>query len=76
MASKLADRYKAEYGRDLGDDRMNSGKFIFTKLQEAGILVRDYSENKNLRGCLRISIGLPAENERIAAVMKRLCEDV
>lgn len=76
MASKLADRYKAEYGRDLGDDRMNSGKFIFTKLQEAGILVRDYSENKNLRGCLRISIGLPAENERIAAVMKRLCKDV
>lgn len=76
MAARLAARYKAEYSRDSGDDRMNSGKFIFVKLQESGILVRDYSENKNLRGCLRISIGLPAENARIAAAIKRLCEDV
>lgn len=75
-AARFAARYKTEYGRDLCDDRMNSGRFIFAKLQEAGILVRDYSENKKLRGCLRISMGLPEENRRIAAVIRKLCEDV
>lgn len=76
MAAKISEKYKKIYGKDLQDDRMNSGKFIFEKLKEAGILVRDYSTNKNLRGCLRISIGLPQENQRIMDVMRKLCEDV
>lgn len=76
LAAELSRRYKQEYQRDLADSSMNSGKYLFEKFKENGILVRDYSTNKNLHGALRVSVGLPEENEQILAVVKKLCEDV
>lgn len=76
LAAELSRRYKQEYQRDFVDSSMNSGKYLFEKFKENGILVRDYSTNKNLHGALRVSVGLPEENEQILAVVKKLCEDV
>ena len=38
----------------------------------AGLLVRDFSRAPGLANCLRISIGTPAQNERLLAEMERI----
>jgi histidinol-phosphate aminotransferase len=38
----------------------------------AGLLVRDFSRAPGLANCLRISIGTPAQNERLLAALERL----
>ena len=43
-------------------------------LLDAGVVVRDVSRHAALRGCLRISIGTPAENARVVDVLAR--EDI
>lgn len=46
---------------------------VFTRLvEEAGILVRDVSRGAGLAGCLRISIGTPADNEAVLAALLRI----
>ena len=37
----------------------------------AGLLVRDFSGSPGLANCLRISIGTPAQNERLLAALER-----
>jgi histidinol-phosphate aminotransferase len=39
--------------------------------RSAGLLVRDFSGAAGLAGCLRISIGTPAQNERLLAALER-----
>lgn len=76
LADRLSRAYLAGNGRDLGDARSNSGKYIFEELKKCSILVRDYSTSAMLRGCLRITVGTPAENELILQAIKKLCEKV
>jgi len=40
--------------------------------RSAGLLVRDFSRSPGLSNCLRISIGTPAQNERLLAALERL----
>ena len=53
---------------------MAAGQFLFDSLLARKILVRNYSHNPKLPGCLRISVGLPEENrtilEAIASILK------
>ncbi len=49
--------------RDAGR-ALEAGKF-------AGLLVRDFSRAPGLANCLRISIGTPAQNERLLAALER-----
>ncbi|MEY3019233.1 MAG: hypothetical protein RLZZ272_217, partial [Actinomycetota bacterium] len=37
---------------------------LFGRLLEQGVLVRDVSAGAGLTGCLRVTIGTPAENDR------------
>ncbi|MDU4961571.1 MAG: histidinol-phosphate transaminase [Sporomusaceae bacterium] len=39
----------------------------------SGIGVRDFSQSPALAGCLRITIGTPAENEQVLAVVNQYC---
>ena len=36
----------------------------------AGVLVRDFSRRPRLDGCLRITVGTPAENDRLIACLE------
>ena len=44
---------------------------IWQRLLEAGVLVRDCSGWPRLDGCLRVTIGLPAENDRFLSGLRR-----
>ncbi|MBR5856427.1 MAG: histidinol-phosphate transaminase [Bacteroidales bacterium] len=44
---------------------------IFNLLQENGIIVRDRSSLKHCKDCLRITIGVPSENERLIGTLKQ-----
>lgn len=43
--------------------------------EESSILVRDFSSTKGLEDCLRISIGLPEENDRVVSELVRLVKE-
>jgi histidinol-phosphate aminotransferase len=46
---------------------------VWTELLERSVLVRDCSEWPGLTGCLRVTVGIPAENDRfLAALMESL----
>ncbi|MDZ7268768.1 MAG: histidinol-phosphate transaminase [candidate division KSB1 bacterium] len=45
---------------------------VFAHLQARGILVRDVSHYPMLEQCLRLSIGTPAENEKVAAALQEV----
>lgn len=46
---------------------------VFTRLvEEAGILVRDVSRGPGLAGCLRVSIGTPADNDAVLAALVKI----
>ena len=43
---------------------------IWQRLLDAGVLVRDCSGWPRLDGCLRVTVGLPAENDRFLAALR------
>lgn len=50
-----------------------SPEAVFARLiDEAGILVRDVSRGAGLGGCLRISVGTPADNDAVLAALVRI----
>jgi histidinol-phosphate aminotransferase len=48
---------------------------IFTKLLGRGVLVRNYSSNPALRGCLRVTAGLKEETDAFLEAMEAVLED-
>lgn len=53
--------------------QMLAGMYLYRKLLEKKILVRDYTSHPVLQGCLRITVGLPLENAEIISQLQRLC---
>jgi len=49
--------------------RVDEPQKIYQTLIQAGIIVRDRSQAPGCNGCLRITIGTPAENERLLEVL-------
>jgi histidinol-phosphate aminotransferase len=57
----------------------SEGNFLLAKFDDAaralaacesaGVLVRDFSRQPRLRGCLRITVGTAAENRRLLAAL-------
>jgi histidinol-phosphate aminotransferase len=43
---------------------------VWTGLVERSVLVRDCSEWPGLAGCLRVTVGLPGENDRFLAALR------
>jgi len=52
--------------------RLDDSNLRYQQLIENGIVVRNPSKNLNCENTLRISIGLPEENDRLIEVLKRL----
>ncbi|WP_353181707.1 histidinol-phosphate transaminase [Parapedobacter lycopersici] len=48
---------------------------IYTHLVDASVIVRDRSKVELCEGCLRITIGTPAENERLIAALQQYKSD-
>ncbi len=46
-----------------------NARAVWSDLVEASVLVRDCSEWPGLTGCLRVTVGLPAENDRFLAAL-------
>jgi histidinol-phosphate aminotransferase len=44
---------------------------LFEAGKAAGLIVRDFSSYPGLAQCLRVSIGTPAQNERLLAAVER-----
>jgi histidinol-phosphate aminotransferase len=42
---------------------------VWTHLLDRSVLVRDCSEWPGLDGCLRVTVGLPEENDRFLAAL-------
>ena len=42
---------------------------MWAELLDASVLVRDCSEWPGLAGCLRVTVGLPEENDRFLAAL-------
>lgn len=51
---------------------VDSPRDIYHRLIEAGIIVRDRSRINGCAGCLRITIGTPAENDLLINIMQEL----
>lgn len=43
---------------------------VFEGLLEGGVLVRDFSSKPRLEGCLRVSVGTPAENQQFLTCLQ------
>ncbi|MEX2503555.1 MAG: histidinol-phosphate transaminase [Egicoccus sp.] len=43
---------------------------LFARLLDQGVLVRDFSAKPRLAGCLRVTIGTPAENDAFLAALR------
>ncbi|MCU0420764.1 MAG: histidinol-phosphate transaminase [Cyclobacteriaceae bacterium] len=54
--------------------RVDKPKAIYDQLVAAGIVVRDRSTVPLCEGCLRITIGTPAENDKVLATLQQLSE--
>jgi histidinol-phosphate aminotransferase len=50
--------------------RFEDPKATYSYLLGAGIIVRDRSNQPLCEGCLRITIGTPAENDKLIAALK------
>ena len=48
---------------------------IFARLLEHEVLVRNYSSNPTLRGCLRVTAGLPQETDAFLGAMEAILDD-
>lgn len=51
--------------------RVDEPRKIYDRLIDEGIIVRDRSRIRGCEGCLRITIGTPAENEKLLHVMNQ-----
>lgn len=49
---------------------------LFDRLLDRGVLVRDFSRQPRLSGCLRVTVGTPAENDALLAAMTAILDDV
>ena len=54
--------FRLAEGLDAGD--------VWQQLLDRGVLVRDFSRTKYLENCLRVSIGLPEENDRFLQALR------
>lgn len=74
LAAQLAEAYDKKYGNKLAelDQREACGKLIFRELLDSGILVQDFTGHPMLKGCLRITIGMPEENKLILAKLTEI----
>lgn len=45
---------------------------VWERLYEQGVLVRDFSAGALTSGCLRISVGMPQENDRLIAALQAI----
>jgi len=45
---------------------------IFTGLAGAGICIRDFSKAPSLDGCIRVTVGTPAENDALLAAVRQI----
>lgn len=72
LMRQLAHAYAAKYGAGL-DEQEASGKLMFKYFLENSILVRDFTSHPALKGCLRITVGLPEENKRLLTTLTELC---
>ena len=54
--------------------RDHDAKQVWQRLVDAGVLIRDCSGWSHLDGCLRVTIGLPGENDRFLAAMATAVE--
>ena len=52
--------------------RINNAKEIFKALVEEGIIIRDRSNQLNMKDCLRVSVGTPAENNLFLKKLKEI----
>lgn len=52
--------------------RSRISKEIFSALIDAGIVIRDRSNQPKLENCLRITVGSPEENQKLKEVLKKL----
>jgi len=50
--------------------KVDDAKDIYFRLLDAGVIVRDRSNVKGCENCLRITIGLPEENDKLIEVFK------
>ncbi|MGH2825537.1 MAG: histidinol-phosphate transaminase [Actinomycetota bacterium] len=48
---------------------------VFSKLLEREVLVRNYSSNPTLRGCLRVTAGLPQETDAFLEAMEKVLDE-
>lgn len=73
----LAQSYDEVYGRDykLGAEE-KSGRFIYKYLLKNSILTADFSDVHCLRGCIRMTVGLPEENDIIIKKLQILCQSI
>ena len=75
LMQQLAQAYNAKYKDSLAE-QVASGKLIFKYYMENSILVRDFTTHPVLTGCLRITVGLPEENEQLISKLQALCAEV
>lgn len=71
LAARLAKAHYVKTGQQL-EAAVASGKMIYHYLLDNGILVADFTGHPALKGCLRITVGLPAENAVIMDKLRRL----
>lgn len=55
--------------------RVDEPRKIYELLISEGIIVRDRSRIDGCRGCLRITIGTPAENDRLISTLEKASEE-
>lgn len=51
------------------------GDEVWRRLVDAGVLVRDTSSWPGLEGCLRVTLGIPAEDDRFLSALRDILED-
>ena len=69
LESKMAMRYAEKYGKDK-QGLEAAGKYLFKELLAQSILTRDFTGHPVLKGCLRITVGTPEENQIILTAIK------
>ena len=52
------------------------GHLLWERLVKRGVLVRDFSRRPRLIGCLRITVGTPAENDLLLAALRETLTEV
>jgi histidinol-phosphate aminotransferase len=54
--------------------RRHEGHDVWKALVERSVLVRDWSAWPRLEGCLRVTVGTPAENDAFLAALTEILE--